>query len=100
MPKKNMKWDSLQLYMDSSSYEKQYHSGMKNVKRKINTKNKLHAQIKHLLKSGLSHCSCPDTHPTSFGLLKLLILMSLILIYGTRVGAGNGIVSLRYQTAP
>lgn len=100
MPKKSMEWDSLQLYMDSTSYEKQYHSGMKNVKRKMNMKNKLHAQIRHPPKSEVANCSGPDALPTSFVLLNLLILMSLILIYSTSVGTGNGIGSLQYQTAP
>jgi len=52
--------------MDSSSYEKQFHSGTKNVKRKMNTKNKHYVKDKHSVMSVFSNCSHPDLPLTCF----------------------------------
>lgn len=62
MLKTSMKWNTLQLSVDSSSYEKQFNSGTKNVKRKMSTKIKQSVdKVKHSVMSVLSNCSAPDT---------------------------------------
>lgn len=67
MPKTSVKWNRLQLSVDSYvSYEKQFHSGTKNVNRKMNTKNIPPVKVKHSVMSVLSNCSDPDTLLTCF----------------------------------